>query len=63
MSEKTNIQQSSTRTVQVGNESLNNFANLQPTNIQERSLNSMANLKPNSTTSQANTQDKNSSSK
>jgi len=76
MSEKTNIQQSSTRTIQLGNESLNNinnlrplnesfnnFANLQPTNVQKRSLNSMANLKPNSTTSQANTQDKNSSSK
>ncbi len=76
MSEKTNIQQSSTKTVQVGNESLNymnklrplnesfnNFVNLQPTNIQVKSLNNMTNLKPNSTTSQANTQDKNSSNK
>ena len=63
MSEKINIQHSSTRKVEAGNESFNNFANLQPTNIQKRSLNSMANLKPNSTTSQANTKDKSSSSK
>jgi hypothetical protein len=57
------IMQEEKKVIQVGNESLNDIANLQP-NYQSKSLNNIANMKPTSTTNQNNSKtDKNTSDK